>query len=111
MAIATTTIQGTVHLPSGAAATGGYIRATLSAPGYATDNSGVDSPIAGSYNGTIGADGSITLAVVPNDVITPATTYYTFEFVVTSPESLRWSIDRTVDTSPDPADMADLGTV
>lgn len=108
MAIETTTVQGKVVMPDGTGATGGTIRATLSAPGSVSDGS-IDNEIGGSFEGTIAGDGTITgLVLVPNDVITPATTYYIMEFIVTSPIRARWTVNRTIDTAPDPVDVGDL---
>ena len=64
--------------------------------------------VLGRYSGTIAADGTVTgLNLVPNDVITPAGTYYTVTITVRTPVQLQststeqWSIT----TSPDPINI------
>ena len=103
-AVETTTIQGKVLDPSGSPATGGTIIAQLSASG-STDDSGTSQRVASRVEGTIGADGSVTLALVPNDAITPAGTYYELRIRVTGPERASWTEKWQVDTSPDPVDI------
>lgn len=103
-AVETTTVQGKVYLPGGSVATGGTIRATLSDSGSA-DDGGTSQRVAGRVDGTIGADGTVTLALVPNDVITPTGTYYNVSFRVTGPERASWTEKWSVTTSPDPVDV------
>ncbi len=111
-AVETTTVQGKVVLAGGAVATGGTISAVLSTSGSTDDlTTGASWSVFGRMAGTIDPNGNVTgLALVPNDAITPAGTYYTLTINVTSPTSLRGSVTKKciVSTAPDPVDIGDL---
>lgn len=107
MAIETTTVQGKVVCPDGNGATGGVIRFTLSQPGAADDGTYND-VVGGVYEATIGSDGTVSFALVPNDAITPADTYYKAEFRVTSPERAAWFEYWSMATGVDPIDIGDV---
>ena len=74
MAVPLTQIAGKVLLPNGSTAAG-TITATLSQPGSVLDGA-VSQTVAAQSAGTIAADGSVTLSLVPNDAIVPAGTAY-----------------------------------
>jgi len=105
----TTTIAGKVILPDGTAAAGGKVAATLALPGSVTDPATSEGErVAGRYSGTIAATGDITgLALVPNDIISPAGTYYLVQFTITDPSSSRtsWTEKWSVTSAPDPIDI------
>ena len=120
----TTTIRGTIYLPGGATpATAGSISAALSASASA-DDGGTPAVVAGRVSATItprhcsvttatlcAADGdcpggetciNVTIALVPNDAMTPTGTYYTVSYSVTSPTAAQWTEKWTITTAPDP---------
>ncbi len=74
MAVPLVQINGKVLLPDGSTAAG-IITAELSQSGSVLDGATSQKVAAQSY-GTIGADGTVTLSLVPNDAITPSGTSY-----------------------------------
>lgn len=101
-AIETTTITGTVYSPSGGAYPG-KVTCTLSHAGTASD--GVNQQVVASYyTATIGSDGALSFTLVPNDVITPAGTWYSCEYTVqpVGGRRMTWVKTYSVATSPDP---------
>jgi hypothetical protein len=105
-AVETTTIIFNVATPGGVAATSGTVTLVLSAPGTTPDG-GSSVAVAGRTTANIASDGSVSIAVVPNDVITPSATYYTFQFLVLTPAVSSWTQTRLVATDPDPATLSD----
>jgi len=107
-AVETTTVQGKVLAPNGAAFTSGTITAVLSAAGT-TDDAGTSQRVAMRETGSIDPNGTITgLVLVPNDVITPSSTYYTVTFSVKAPIYGSWTELWSVATAPDPIDVGDI---
>lgn len=102
--VETTTINGKVFLPSGAAATGGTLSASLNQAGSTLDGS-TQVAIQGATAGTIGGDGTVSLVVVPNDAITPSGTYYNVTIKTTGPVVSSWTEKWRVATSPDPVNI------
>ena len=101
-AIETTTITGTVYSPNGGAYPG-KVTCTLSHAGTASD--GVNQQVVASYyTATIGSDGALSFTLVPNDVITPAGTWYSCEYTVqpVGGRRMTWVKTYSVATSPDP---------
>jgi hypothetical protein len=75
MAVPLTTITGKLLTPDGQPVTKGTVSARLSQPGSVLD--GTDSQrVAETAKAAIGTDGAISLALVPNDAITPSGTHY-----------------------------------
>jgi hypothetical protein len=103
MAVETTTIAGKIYQPSGAAYTTaqGSLVASLSKPGRATDGAST-SVVAGRILGTIAANGDVSIVLVPNDVISPAATYYMVYFSLVGPTPMSWMEKWSVVTTPDP---------
>ncbi len=111
-AVETTTIQGKVILANGAAATGGRIEATLSQVGTAPDTTTAASQVVGGrVTGTIASNGDVTLVLVPNDVLSPAGTFYDVRISTTGPTRATWSEKWTVDASPDPVDIGAIARI
>lgn len=109
-AVETTTIQGKVLMPNGQPATAGTILARLSQPGQAPDG-GSSQVVGGRFTGTIATDGTVTgLALVPNDVITPAGTFYRVTVRVTAPVRDEWDETWNITTAPDPVDIGDIAS-
>ncbi len=106
-AVETTTLAGKIVLPGGAVATGGKVRATISDT-CATDDGGTEQLVRGRTQGTIAANGDVTLVLVPNDVCTPTGTFYTVKISVTGPERASWTEKWSITTSPDPVDIGDI---
>lgn len=106
-AVETTTLSGKVYLAGGVVATSGSVTAELSDEG-STDDSGTTQRVAGRVTGSVGSDGSVTMALVPNDAITPTGTYYDVTFSVRSPVRVSWSERWSVTTSPDPVEVGDI---
>lgn len=83
MAIPHRHVTGKVIVPSGDGASGGTLTIRLSNTGIVTDDSTlVDQKIFGSVKTIIGLDGSVDFSLVPNDIITPANTYYIADFAL-----------------------------
>ena len=103
-AVQTTAINGKIIAPDGTAVTAGRIEARLNQPGSTPDlSTGASWRVGGPFAGTIAADGTVTgLALVPNDAITPAGTYYVVTISVTAPRVERWEEKWSVTTAPDP---------
>ncbi len=109
-AVETTTVAGKVLLPGGSGnfAQRGTIIATLSASGSVTDGSEVHR-VASRVIATIASTGTVTgLVLVPNDVITPANTYYLVQFTVSAPLAASWTEKWSVTTSPDPVQIGNI---
>ena len=106
-AVDTVTVQGKVLTPSGAAATAGKITCDLSQAASAAAD-GYVQRVASRSVGTIGTDGTVTLALVPNDIMTPAGTYYTCRFSVTAPLSASWTEKWSISATPDPVDIGSI---
>ena len=106
-AVDTTTVSGKVLLPSGAAATGGKVVCELSQAASASDGAGVQR-VASRVTATIGTDGSVSLALAPNDILTPAGTYYTCKFTIITPASASWTEKWSLASSPDPVDIGSV---
>jgi len=102
----TTTINWTVVLPNAAPATSGTVMATLSSAGTAPDG-GSSSVVVSRTSATIAGNGAVTMALVPNDIITPSGTYYIFHYDVRTPTLASWNEKRSVVTAPDPALISD----
>jgi lysophospholipase L1-like esterase len=75
MAVPLTTITGKLLTPDGQPVTKGTVSARLSQPGSALDGA-VSQRVAETATATVGADGSVSLSLVPNDAITPSGTHY-----------------------------------
>jgi hypothetical protein len=102
-AVETTTITGKVLIPNGSGNpyTAGTVTVTLSTAGTAVDG-GSTVIVSGRTTATIAADGTVSFAVVPNDVISPEGTYYIVKFSPTAPTSASWTENWIVVTTPDP---------
>jgi len=105
-AVETTTITFTVIMPSGATATSGTVYATLSSSGETPDGAST-SVVAARTSATIASNGAVSIALVPNDAITPEGTYYIFNYDVRTPSLSSWKENRTVATTPDPGLISD----
>lgn len=110
-AVNTTTINGNVVMPNGAAATAGTVKFTLSSPGTTLDGS-TSQLVATETTCTIIAAGAIagpggvgSCALVPNDGITPAGTYYLARFSVSAPIARTWDLKLKIDVTPDPVNV------
>lgn len=101
-AIETTTITGTVYAPNGGAYPG-KVTCTLSNAGTASDGTN-QQVVASYYTATINSDGSLSMTLVPNDVITPAGTSYSCEYTVqpVGGRRMTWVTVYSVTTAPDP---------
>lgn len=106
----TTEIDFKVVLPSGAPATSGTVTATLSSAGEAPDG-GSTSIVVSRVTATIGSDGSVILAVVPNDIITPGDTFYILHYDVRTPTLASWNEKRRVVSYPNPCAISDAPLV
>ena len=106
-AVDTTTISGKVLTPSGDPATAGKVTCELSQAASASDGSGVQR-VATRVSATIGATGAVSIAIAPNDTLTPAGTYYTCKFTVTTPASASWVEKWSVASAPDPVDLGSV---
>jgi hypothetical protein len=106
-AVDTTTISGKVLTPSGDPATAGKVTCELSQAASASDGSGVQR-VATRVSATIGATGAVSIAIAPNDTLTPAGTYYTCKFTVTTPASASWVEKWSVASAPDPVDIGSV---
>ena len=82
MSIPQVQVTGKVLTPDGVGAAGGEIIAALSFPGTVRDSAGnVDQRVGGIQRFAVGGDGSVAgLALVPNDSISPAGSFYTVTF-------------------------------
>lgn len=90
MAVTTVAITGHILGPSGVAPTSGKVNIRLSVHGSTLD--GAESVrVAGEHSVTLGAGGSFSAALVPNDLITPSGTYYLAEVVLRLPNGRSWS--------------------
>ncbi len=107
MAIEITTITGKVILPDGTGAKGGTIDCRLSLFGATVKDGTVDHIIGGVKRATISpADGSVSFALIPNDVITPAGTHWIAK--VTLPDGTTYELRWQLATSPDPVEIGDI---
>lgn len=111
-AVETTTVQGKVILPSGVVASGGKLTLTLSQIGSTPDTSTAEEEVVlGWFTTSISSSGVVDFALVPNDAVSPAGTYYAVSYNVTSPIRASWSEKWSVTTSPDPVDIGDITRV
>lgn len=104
MPVETTTVQGKVITPDGVAVTEGSIVATLAQPGSALDGA-TSQRVGGRVEVSISAAGISGLVLVPNDVMTPAGTYYRVSITVREPIETSWIELWSVASSPDPVDV------
>ena len=100
----TTTISWTVLAPNGSPATSGTVTAVLSGPATAPDGAG-SSSVMTRVVGNIASNGTVLLELVPNDIMTPSDTYYTFQYAIRTPVSGSSAEKRIVLASPDPANI------
>jgi hypothetical protein len=109
MAIPTTSITGNILTPSGEAPRSGSITARLSAPGRAVDGAAtVD--VGAETSVPLGAGGSISLALVPNDNIVPSATHYlvTIILVLANGRRMRWAERWSVPYTPTAIDVGSV---
>ncbi len=96
----TTTINGTIYLPGQdppVAVTQGTVTAALSTAGQVGSDL-----VSGRVVATISGAGAVSIALVPNDTIVPANTYYTVSFAVQLPTPMSWTEKWSVVSTPDP---------
>lgn len=93
MAAQVTQIRGTVYLPSGDPAAGITLTVRLSARAKATVD-GAAAVIGGVVKAVANVAGYVELALVPNDILTPAGTHYVVEYVQRNGVSWqeRWNV-------------------
>lgn len=101
MAVTTVSITGNVLGPDGAAPTSGTLTVKLSQAGSALDGATAQQ-VLGSKVVTLGTGGSVSLALVPNDAITPTGTAYKVEYSITMPSGAveHWSEYWSLASSP-----------
>lgn len=110
-AIETTTITGTVYAPDGSVATGGSITCALTpTPGRASDGTNLQ-VVASRYVATISGTGTVSFALVPNDVISPAGTVYACTYTITGPLRSTFTESWSVTTAPDPVSIGAIARV
>lgn len=102
----TVTLSWTVLAPNGSPATAGTVTAILSTAGTAPDGGG-SSSVMSRVTANIASNGTVTLELVPNDIITPADTYYVFQYAIRTPVSGSSSEKRRLVASPDPQTITD----
>ena len=114
MGLETTTIVGMIYLPNGQRVTGGTVVAALSSSGSANDTvSAATERVGGRCESMIEPTGlySVSIALVPNDAITPAGTFYRVTFNITSPIRTSWTEGWSVATGLDPIEIGDVTRV
>lgn len=110
MAIPTITITGKVLDPSGAGVSGGEIRILLSTSGVVRDAATTaDQKVNGEQRIQIGADGAVSIVLVPNASITPAGTVYHVRFVLAN--GFSWTEDWSVAAAPGAQEIGDITVV
>ena len=109
-AVETTTVTGKVLTPSGAAATAGSVTCELSQAASTTDGTAVQR-VAMRTADDLDGSGNVSLALVPNDVMTPAGTYYSCRFSVRSPSSGSWMEKWSISSTVDPIDIGSISRI
>jgi hypothetical protein len=109
MALPTVTVSGKLRLPNGdvIGATGKLIITLSTTKGHATDDAdgSVYYTVTGSKKITPDSAGDVSFSIVPNDVITPAGTYYNVLYIGGGEKvEETW----TVASSPDPVDLQQI---
>lgn len=106
MAHTETTIDGKVVTPGGVA-TGGSIKCTLIGVVHGDDGT-TENVILGFSRETIAATGDVDFTLPSNDALTPAGSYYQFDYEVTSPILYQATKNYVVNSSPSTQDIGDL---
>lgn len=106
MAVTETTIQGKVRTPGGVA-TGGTIKCSLIGVHH-LDDGGTEHVIMGFSRETIASDGSVSFTLPSNDTLTPAGSYYRFDYEITGPIVHEETKNYVVNSSPSTQDIGDL---
>jgi hypothetical protein len=112
MSITTVTITGKVLTPDGLAPKRGTVTAKLSQPARALDATTADW-VASEASDTLGADGSVTLSLAPNDALTPSGTVYvvTYSVVTGSGRPVQWTERWSLASSPSTIAIGDVTRV
>ncbi len=108
-AIPTRAVSGKLLQPDGTAAASGAITCQLSQAGSVLDGA-TWQRVAGQAVGTVAADGTVTMSMVPNDVISPSGTAYlcSFSTRATSGRPVSWTETWQVATG---AGSIDIGAI
>lgn len=105
MAIATITVSGVLVDPTGATAVGGSIGVELDAFAKVED-AGVSQRVAGTLSAVVGTDGSVSIDLVPCDLLTPSSARYR---VALEANGRRWSeVWNIQSTDANPLDVGDV---
>lgn len=101
-ALPTVAIQGRVQTPDGTALTSGIIRCSLSQPASVLDGA-TSQRVASAASTTLAADGTVTWALVPNDVMTPAGTAYSCTIAgIAAGRGVSWTETWQLASTPSP---------
>ena len=79
MAVSVATVTGKVVLPDGSGPSSGTITATLSVNGKTSDGGTYQRVVSRKFF-PIASDGAVDFSIVPNDLITPAGSFYTAKY-------------------------------
>lgn len=108
MAVPVVSVSGFVTPPSGGGVVdGGKIHFELSTRGFVTDDvdGSVKYTIAGVGSADVASDGSVSFNIIPNDLISPASTTWKISYVI---DGDRWEETWVVSSSPSSQDLADI---
>jgi len=108
MPVPTRTIQGKVLIPSGAGAVGGLLVITLSREGKVSDGV-TNHKAAGMVKIAVGTDGTVAFALIPNDAITPAGTFY--QVAGRLPDGFAWRDSWDIPSGGTPLDIGAIPSI
>ena len=106
MAIATISVTGKVLLPDGTGSPGGIIVITLSTQGSVEDDVDGTQRVAAVKAVTIASTGAVSFEIVPNDIITPASTVYRADYRL--PSGYTWTEFWDIASDTDPLEIGDI---
>lgn len=108
-AVPTVTVTGKVLAPDGGAPLSGSVTCRLTTAASALDGVTMQA-VAGEVTATLGVGGTISMALVPNDAMTPTGTRYTCTYQATMPNGRRvqWARQWQVASSPATQDVGSV---